>query len=303
MEQKKTGTDVTIIESRGAFNELKEQAILAYESGLLPKAVDTKAKAVTIALMGRELGLPPIAALTGLYVVNGMVTVKSQLMLRLIYERVPGARITILTPPEKSGEECTVEMQRPQGSPQVFRYTLDEARKAGFASKPIWQQHTSTMLRWAAIRTGARIVFADAIAGCYLEDELPTKPVAVSVVEEPRLEAPKPTTTQAAIVAEFKTAEEKAADAVDDSSGFQLPPNNIRAPIPQFPPEEVSSPTVISQKQAKRLFAISRTANWSDDELRTYINMETGQTSTAGIPWTKYDSICKFIESHPVTDK
>lgn len=177
------------------FAELKEQATLAFKSGLLPRSVDSVEKAIIIALAGKELGLSPMQALSGIYVVNGMFALRGATMLRLIYERVPGAQITVLTKPEKSSTECEVEMQRPHGKAQRFRYTIQDAQRGGFASKPIWQQHTATMLRWAAIRTGARIVFADAIAGCYMEDEIEADGGAVRTEKiQAMIDAPPPET-------------------------------------------------------------------------------------------------------------
>lgn len=169
--------------------ELERHATMAFRSGLLPRSVDTVEKAIIIALAGRELGLEPMAALSGIYVVNDMFALRGATMLRLIYERVPGAKITVLTPPDKSGDECVVEMQRPNGNAQQFRYTMREAKAAGFANKPIWSLHPTTMLRWAAIRTGARIVFADAIAGCYMEDELEEQAHAKAVEKAATVQA------------------------------------------------------------------------------------------------------------------
>ena len=154
------------------WDRLKEEASVALRSGLLPAAINTPEKAIAIAMMGKELGLPIMASLTGLFVVNGKVQLSGALMLRLIYERVPGASVTVLTTLDKASSECVVEMSRPGGKPQQFRYTIEEAKRAGFLSKQPWQLHPATMLRWSAIRTGARIVFADALAGCYMEDEI-----------------------------------------------------------------------------------------------------------------------------------
>lgn len=155
------------------YQIFKEQVQIAFRSGLLPKAIDTPEKALAIALTGKELGLKPMESLHGLYIVQGKVSLSAQLMLRLIYERVPGATINVL---ESDDKVCQVEMARPNHKPQYFSFTAEEAQRNGSFNKPIWKTHTATMLRWAAIRTGARIVFADAIAGCYMPDELEHEP-------------------------------------------------------------------------------------------------------------------------------
>lgn len=172
------------------WERLKEEATYALKSGLLPAAINTPEKAIAIALMGKELGLPIMASLTGLFVVNGKVQLSGALMLRLIYERVPGATVTVLTPMDKSMTECVVEMSRPNQKAMQFRYTIEEAKKAGFLTKQPWQQHPATMLRWSAIRTGARIVFADALAGCYMEDEVERPAQHIQAAVEPVLPEP-----------------------------------------------------------------------------------------------------------------
>jgi hypothetical protein len=154
------------------WQEIREQASIAFQSGCCPSGIRSVYQAIYIAKAGDELGLPVMQSLAGLYIVNGQIALRGSLMLRLIYERVPGARIQVMTPPERSQYECEVEMQRPGGPTQRFRFTLAEAETAGFMKKQLWREHTATMLRWAAIRTGARVVFADAIAGCYMEDEV-----------------------------------------------------------------------------------------------------------------------------------
>jgi hypothetical protein len=213
------------------FAELKEEATIAFMSGLLPRSVDTVEKAITIAMMGRELNIPVMASLCGIYVLNGMPALRGSLMLRLIYERAPGCGLAILTAPEQADRECVVEMKRPNGPAQRFRYSVEDARKAGFMNKPTWQQHTSTMLRWAAIRTGARIVFADALAGCpYMGDEIPGADDH-DVVEEPKLvtavapPAPEPVAKQ----------EEKPAPVAATLPGPGVPPSGA-LPLPKREP-------------------------------------------------------------------
>src|SRR6476469_3214370 len=62
--------------SHSPWQELKEQSIFAFESGLLPRSIDSRQKAITIALMGKEIGLTPMQSLCGIYVVNGMTAMR-----------------------------------------------------------------------------------------------------------------------------------------------------------------------------------------------------------------------------------
>lgn len=311
---------------RTAWDDLKEQASLAYSSGLLPRSVDSREKAITIAMMGRELGLSPMQALCGIYVVNGMTALRGSLMLRLIYERVPGARITVLTPPERAQVECAVEMQRPGNKPHVFKYTLEDARKAGFLNKPIWQQHTGTMLRWSAIRTGARIVFADAIAGCYMEDEIPGASSHATPVETPVLPH-RDQLAQAQAMAEAdkqkapaESAPAAPSDTVASAAPHAEPAVEVPAPQPVVPettpaatgggesryaaPRETVSSLPrgnrrVTEKQINRLFAIARAGNWPRQEIGRRMEEWFGKSEPKDLNWTEYDKLCNFLLEKP----
>lgn len=216
------------IVTKSKWDELKELATMAFKSGLLPESIKNAEQAIIIAAYGKELGIPPMQSLLGIYVVNRMPAIRGALMLRLIYERVHGARIHIV---KSTDEECTVEMARPASQPETFTFTIQEASKAGFIKKPVWQQHTSTMLRWAAIRTGARIVFADAIAGCYMEDEISENGNAQQIpVDMPTLPA---TAEQEIIAAQIEAAESKPENLSNYTPSFGKYRDKKLAEIPR----------------------------------------------------------------------
>lgn len=63
------------------------------------------------------------------------------------------------------------------------------------------------------------------------------------------------------------------------------------------PQREMATPpkTTISEPQAKRLFAIAKSKNISNDDLKDILNVY-GYASSKDIKWTDYDSIIKDIE-------
>jgi hypothetical protein len=287
------------LRARSQWEDLKEQAVLAFESGLLPRSVDTRERAVTIALMGKELGVAPMQALCGIYVVNGMMALRGGLMLRLIYERVPGARITVLTPPDKSEQECAVEMQRPNGNAQVFRFTVEDARRAGFMGKPIWQQHTGTMLRWAAIRTGARVVFADAIAGCYMEDEIPASDTASMPVETPVI-PPQQGAVATAPAEAAVTAGSEEAKAAPQPEAAQQELAHAPQPVPQpssHRPRTVVSamPRTVTEKQVSRLYAIAYQKKWNRQEVSAVVDKWFHKKEPRLLNRAEYDRLCQHL--------
>lgn len=222
-------------------------------------------------------------ALCGIYVVNGMAMLRGGLMLRLIYERVPGAELNVLTPPEKADTECEVEMKRPGGKAHVFRFDIDDAKKAGFLQKPIWQLHTSTMLRWAAIRTGARIVFADALAGCYMEDEIP-----VEALDEAKVPA-----------APIPAVATKAPQAPAMAPVL----NPVSAPVPErFKVSELpmaSQARPVTEKQVSRLYGIAHGSHWTRPQVNECLQRWFHKSDPHSLTRLEYDKICNFILETP----
>ncbi len=296
------------LKARSQWEDLKEQAVLAYESGLLPRSIDSRERAVTIALMGKELGVAPMQALCGIYVVNGMVALRGSLMLRLIYERVQGARITVLTAPDRSEQECAVEMTRPNGTPQVFRYTVEDAKKAGFMNKPIWQQHTATMLRWAAIRTGARVVFADAIAGCYMEDEIPASDTVSMPVETPvfasapvSVQAQSAPATAAASAPKVETPVAAPKVEVNERTDFEAAP--LFDSSPSRPRTVVASlPRTVTKKRVSRLYAIAYQHKWSRQEVGVAVDKWFQKRDPRQLNRAEYDRICQYLLDNGTKD-
>ncbi len=158
------------------------------ESGEYQKRFRNKAQAIMVMLRGNNLGITFDSALDHVYVVHGKTGISGQLMLRLIYERVPGAIVEFDDSIDQS-QACEVTMGRPGHKPQVFRFTIEEADAAGItrnrdgSPNTVWKAYRQDMLRWRAVSRGARIVFPDAIQGCWLTSEL-------SEVQQPEQSAP-----------------------------------------------------------------------------------------------------------------
>jgi hypothetical protein len=57
-----------------------------------------------------------------------------------------------------------------------------------------------------------------------------------------------------------------------------------------------SSPRVISEAQRKRLYAMSKEANLSDDDLKALVTEVAGVQSSKEIPVGKYDQLCEAVQ-------
>lgn len=189
------GNEITT--STGHWDLIQRQSKAFLESGFLPAHIKNIAQAITIAWKGHELGIPPLQAFSSITVISGKPCLSAELMLALIYQRVKGAKVTFKTPPDKQSQECTVEIQRPDGEPQAFRFSIDDAKRAGLLGKPnsAWEKYPASMLRARAVSAAARAVCPDAIMGCYTSEEMGAEPIDIEeavVVTAPPTESPEP---------------------------------------------------------------------------------------------------------------
>jgi len=174
---------------------IKEQADVLVRSGLLPRAVNTADKAITIMMKARELGIPPMHGFSHLHIVEGKPTMSAELMLNMILRNVPDARINYL---QNDGEACRIEASRRSMGKSVFGFSRTDAQQAGLMQKDNWRKYTRAMLRSRAISEMGRSMFPDALCGVsYTPEELGgevemTESGEIIVVEDRKTEgAPK----------------------------------------------------------------------------------------------------------------
>lgn len=151
------------------WQTMKEQATMLVKSGFLPKAVDTAEKAMAIAMKGRELGLPMMQSITSINVIDGKPTISAELMAALVHQRIPGA---VLRCVETTNERATYEAGRPGDKILRMSFTWQDAVQAGVTNKNNWKNYPAAMLRARCCSAICRVVFPDAIMGCYTPDEL-----------------------------------------------------------------------------------------------------------------------------------
>lgn len=155
------------------WTEAMAVAKVLVDSRLLPNAVDTPQKAITIIMKGRELGLTTMQALSSIYVIEGKPTMSADLMAALVISSGKAEYFEMI---ESSSERCTFATKR-RGSKneQRITWTIDDAKKAGLYDHPkkdIWKKYTAAMLRARTKADLARAVYPEIVAGCYDPDEL-----------------------------------------------------------------------------------------------------------------------------------
>lgn len=184
-------------------------------SKLLPPAFQGKEHDVFMVVMaGMELGLPPMAALRGLYAVNGRTALEAKTKAAICLQR--GAA-EYFKKTEDTPEAVTWETRR-KGDTEVrlSRYTKAEAQAAGLLNKDgPWKQYTRRMMSWRALGflcddTYPDVVLGVATAEDFEPEELAFRPIATvspgvdvgkvipaakpAIAEQPAASSPAPAT-------------------------------------------------------------------------------------------------------------
>jgi len=87
---------------------LLDQARCFLQSGLLPKALQKPEQVVLVMLKGRELGIPPLQALSHINVIGGKPAMSAELMLAQILKLHPKTQFKF---PERTNERCTISVK------------------------------------------------------------------------------------------------------------------------------------------------------------------------------------------------
>lgn len=159
-----------VLPSVSEMQVLGELAATLIPTGFLPSDIKNAGQAVAIMLKGRELGVPPMYALSNIVIVKGKPTVSAEMMLALIH-RDHGQRAIRVK--ESSDTTCTVEYRQAGWSDVLsYSYTIDMATKAGLLGNHAWKAYPAAMLRARCISAVARMAFPGSIAGMYTPGEL-----------------------------------------------------------------------------------------------------------------------------------
>lgn len=176
---------------RTEYQQMSTWANVVANGGLLKTQFNGRPDAVmTVMLIGRELGLPPMEALRSIYIIENTPTLAAHLQ-RAIIKRA-GHRFKMV---ETTNERATFEAARLLGrnpvtgereydEPITLTYTIEQARQGKLLEKDTWKKDPTSMLRARCSSQLARLEFPDVLMGCvYTADE---------VEDQQRRPAPKP---------------------------------------------------------------------------------------------------------------
>ena len=255
--------------SMDQFENLRKQAIMLIKTGFLPAHIKTPEQAVAIVLIGREMNVPMMQALRKIVVINGVPSVAPELLLALAYRtgQVDDVGIKSL----EGGQGMAVTIKRHGMSPVVKTFTMGDATKLGLAEKHNWRAQALTMCQWRALAACLRVTFPDVCLGMYTFEEIApditvdAEGVPVSMPDMAPVDDPRPTQEEA----------------------------------PQtHPPVDPTDTRPITEQQRRRLFAIYKSAGWTDEQAHAVV-MTAGFETSSAITRAAYLAIVQTLSKPP----
>ncbi len=135
---------------------------------MLPKHITSKGAALAVIMAGDELGIPPMAALRGLFLVNGKVGMDYSLMVGLL--RRAGYKVQWVA---KGPERCELLLTHPDGTTHTEVWDVERAKKAKlWGNSGPWSTYPEAMLSARCVSSAARAFAGYVLAGCYSMEEV-----------------------------------------------------------------------------------------------------------------------------------
>ncbi len=147
-----------------------EYARFLAKSGLLPKDYREHPENILFAYeYGELLGLHPMAAITGIHVIEGKPSISAGLMSALV--RQAGHRIRVEGNDQRA--RCQIIRSDDPGFTYSATWDMDRAKQAGLLARSNWQRYPAAMLKARAVSEAARDACQEVLLGmAYTPDEL-----------------------------------------------------------------------------------------------------------------------------------
>jgi hypothetical protein len=177
-------------------------------SGMFPD-LKNEAQALVKIIAGQELGIGPMAAMMGINIIQGKVTLSAN----LLASQVKSNKTYDYLPREHTAEVCRLEFFQNGESVGISEFTIEDARRAGVAGGQNYRKYPKAMLFARALTQGVRWFCPDVTAGspAYVPEELGAQvdeegtpvetpgPVTAEVTEPEQIEAQSQNRSEAEI--------------------------------------------------------------------------------------------------------
>ena len=273
------------------FNDAIRIGQVFKDSGYF-KDTASEAQAITKVLAGKELGIPPFAAMSGIHIIQGKAELGYAMLAGLI-KRSPNYNYRVTT---HTIQECIIQFME-NGEPcGVSSFSMDDANKAGLLSNPTWKKYPKNMLFARAISNGFKFYCPDLSHGMpvYHDGELGGLNGAAAPQAPPK--APK--AERIARQIEARVVDAPAEDPADKL--LNAPPEDAPASVPA---DEKPQKRRINKGQRERLFEALKESGKSPEAFKSYLDGEHGLEGTEDIRCGEmYDEICLWVVAEPKAD-
>ena len=147
--------------------KMKYAEMLA-QSGLLPTAYRKQPANVLYAVeYGQMLGLQPMAAITGIHIIEGKPSASAGLISALVRRAGHKLRVT----GDAKSATCTIVRADDPEYQFTVSFTIADAAIAGLTGKDVWKKYAASMLKARAISQCARDACEEALFGLHYTPE------------------------------------------------------------------------------------------------------------------------------------
>lgn len=253
----------------------------------VPKGLRNNVPATAAAMLyGREIGVPPMTALTSIHVVDGRPGLSAEGMRSLVY--AAGHELVF---DEATGAICRMRARRRGSSAWTeLSWTLDMARAAGLlgGKRENWTKYPRAMLIARCTTDLCRMIFPDVIHGFRSVEEIADMGGDVDTSETAPVAPPRKVSRRRKPVAQVELPEPKP-DEPDDPPPAESP-EPPPPPAPPLPGEEEPSST--------RVPPPSRTRPDAGEEGPRLVNRATlrmifGQLTRLGVDTSDDDEVAR----------
>lgn len=140
---------------------------------------ETQAKIMLGILKGLEVGIPPVSAISTIMIVNNRPSIWGDGAIGLVQASGKMEWIKETFTGKEYGEDwaAVCEVKRVGNDPVTRTFNWQQALKAGLTNKGPWKQYPGRMLQMRARAFALRDVFADALNGLAIYEEVRDYPV------------------------------------------------------------------------------------------------------------------------------
>lgn len=145
---------------------IKTSQFLFRARNCVPSYIKNESELFGVLKAGQELGLEMMASLRGVQLVEGKVVLSYDTQLALLARA--GYKFEWLKH-DSSGAE--LRLVAPDGREYVSKFTAEDAKTAGLATRPTWQKYPEAMMQARSVSKAGRAFAPHIMLGVYSEDE------------------------------------------------------------------------------------------------------------------------------------